>query len=50
MLRDPRGAAMSQAAEKLSRLIAQLAGDTSAADADAVRRRLAEIPIKPGRS
>jgi hypothetical protein len=46
-LLDPRGAELSQAAESLSRLIAQMQQDVRAADASSVRRRLANIPIKP---
>ena len=49
MLLDPRGAALSQAAERLSRLLAQLTGDIRAADATSARRHLAGIPIKPER-
>jgi hypothetical protein len=48
MLLDPRGAALSQQAEKLSRVIAQLTGDVQAANAVAARGHLADIPIKPG--
>ena len=46
-LLDPRGAHLSQAAERLSRLLAAVIGDVQSADAEAVRRRLAEIPIRP---
>jgi hypothetical protein len=46
-LLDPRGAELSQAAESLSRLIAQMQQDVRAADASSVRRRLANVPIKP---
>ncbi len=46
-LLDPRGATLSQQAEKLSRTLAALTADVSAADADAARRHLAEIPTKP---
>ena len=48
-LLDPRGATLSQQAEKLSRLLAQLIGDVRAADASGVRRHVAEIPIAPDR-
>lgn len=44
---DPRGAELSQAAERLSRLIAEMRQDVRAADASAVRQRVASIPIKP---
>ena len=46
-LRDPRGARLSQAAERLSRLVAAMSGDVGAADAASVRQRLADIPIAP---
>ena len=49
-LLDPRGAELSQAAEKLLRLLARLTGDVRSADATAVRQHLADIPIKPGES
>jgi len=44
-LLDPRGARLSQAAERLSRLLALTINDVGAADAEAVRRRITEIPI-----
>ena len=44
-LADPRGAELSQAAEKLLRLLAALTTAVSSADAAAVRRGLLEIPI-----
>jgi hypothetical protein len=44
-LLDPRGARLSQAAERLSRLIAVMINDVRAADAPAVRRGLAAVPI-----
>jgi hypothetical protein len=47
MLMDPRGAALSQSAEQLSRLIALLTGDVRTSDGTAARRRLGEIPILP---
>ena len=43
-LLDPRGAALSQAAERHSRLLALMIHDVQGADAGAARRRLAEIP------
>lgn len=48
-LADARGAALSQAAERLSRLIAVMMHDVRAANGAAVRRRLAEMPIAPER-
>jgi hypothetical protein len=50
MLLDPRGAALSQQAEQLSRLIATLIHDVRGADGESVRRRLADIPIRPHES
>jgi hypothetical protein len=47
-LADPRGAALSQQAEKLSRLIAGLISDVRDADGQSARIRLASVPIKPG--
>lgn len=47
MLQDPRGAALSQEAEQLSRLIASMIGDVGTADGDAARQRLASLPIVP---
>jgi hypothetical protein len=47
---DPRGAALSQAAEKLLRLLARLTEDVRSGDAGALRGHLAEIPIKPSES
>jgi hypothetical protein len=44
-LADPRGAHLSQAAERLSRLLAMTINDVVAADAGSVRRRLTEIPL-----
>ncbi len=46
-LSDPRGAALSQDAEKLSRLIASLLSDVRDADPAAARQHLGAIPIKP---
>lgn len=51
MLADPRGAQLSQSAERLSRLLAATIRDVRAADAGAVRRHLADNPLPPqGRS
>jgi hypothetical protein len=47
---DPRGAELSQAAERLSRLIAAMVRDVRAADAESVRQHLAKIPIAPSGS
>src|SRR4051812_36714310 len=44
-LLDPRGAHLSQAAERLSRLLAVTISDVVATDAGSVRRRLTEIPF-----
>jgi hypothetical protein len=41
------GAHLSQAAEKLSRLIAQMTDDVRGADAAAARMHLADVPIAP---
>jgi hypothetical protein len=49
VLLDPRGAHLSQAAERLSRLVATVIHDIRGADADSLRRRLTEIPILPSR-
>ena len=46
-LADPRGATLSQQAEKLSRLIASLVSDVRDADPTAARQHLSAIPIKP---
>jgi hypothetical protein len=46
-LADPRGAQLSQAAEHLSRLLAQMIDDVESADGRSVRRHLTEIPIVP---
>jgi hypothetical protein len=46
-LLDPRGAELSQAAERLSRLIATTIGDVRAADTQSVRQHLTTIPIAP---
>lgn len=47
VLRDPRGAGLSQDAEQLSRLIASMIGDVGSADGDSARHRLASLPILP---
>jgi len=47
MLQDARGAALSQEAEQLSRLIASMIGDVGTADGNAARQRLASLPIVP---
>ena len=44
---DARGAQLSQAAERLSRLLAAMTQDVRTADAPSVRRHLTEIPIVP---
>jgi hypothetical protein len=49
MLQDARGAALSQDAEQLSRLIASIVGDVTSADGHSVRRRLTMLPIVPQR-
>jgi hypothetical protein len=46
-LHDPRGAALSQNSERLSRLIADLMLDVADADGASARRHVAEIPIRP---
>jgi len=46
---DPRGAQLSQAAERLSRLIATIIDDVRAARAASVRQHLTEIPIMPSK-
>jgi hypothetical protein len=46
---DPRGAELSQAAERLSRLLAAMTQDVTRADTPSARRHLAEIPIAPGK-
>jgi hypothetical protein len=45
-LQDPRGAQLSQTAERLSRLVAAMMLDVTAADGDSARRRVSEIPIR----
>jgi hypothetical protein len=44
---DPGGAILSQLSERLSRLVAQLAQDVTAADGRAARAHLSQIPIQP---
>lgn len=46
-LLDPRGARLSEAADRLSRLLAVIMHDVASADADAVRRHMAAVPIVP---
>ena len=46
-LLDPRGAQLADAAGRLSRLLAVMMHEVEAADADAVRRQLAALPIAP---
>ncbi len=50
MLGDPRGAQLSQAAERLSRLLASTIHYVRAADSDGVRRCLADNPLHPSTS
>lgn len=50
MLADPRGATLSQAAERLSREIAAMMQSVRGADGGSVRRHLASIPIAPAES
>ena len=47
---DPRGAELSQAAERLSRLIAAMIHDVRVADATSLRKHLTTIPIVPSKS
>jgi hypothetical protein len=47
MLVDPRGASLSQSAERLSRLIARITEDVRTSDGAEARRHLADIPIRP---
>jgi hypothetical protein len=42
---DPRGARLSDAADQLSRLVAEMMSDVRAADAAGVRSHLAALPI-----
>jgi hypothetical protein len=49
-LQDPRGAALSQGAERLSRLLAGLMLDVAAANAASARQHVSEIPIRPSES
>lgn len=46
-LLDPRGARLSEAAERLSRLLASTMQDVRAADAASVRQHMDDIPIQP---
>ena len=43
MLSDPRGAQLSQVAEQMSRVVALMINDVTAANGAAVRKRLADI-------
>ena len=47
VLQDARGAALSQQAERLSRVVAGLLLDVAAADGVSARRRVNDIPIRP---
>jgi hypothetical protein len=47
MLQDARGAALSEDAEQLSRLIAAIIGDVGSADDQSARQRLTSLPIVP---
>jgi hypothetical protein len=47
MLEDPRGAALSQDAEQLSRLIATIISDVTSADGQSARQHLTTLPIVP---
>jgi hypothetical protein len=44
---DPRGAQLSQAAERFSRLLAAMMHDVRGADVRSVRQHLTEIPFGP---
>ena len=46
-LLDPRGAHLSQVAERLSRLLAAILLDVAAANGASARQHVAEIPISP---
>lgn len=46
-LADSRGADLSEAAERLSRLLALMIRDIEHRDASALRQRIAQIPIRP---
>lgn len=46
-LRDPRGASLSQSAERLSRLLAAMDADVAAANGASARQHEAEIPFRP---
>ena len=46
-LADVRGAHLSEAAERLSRLLALMIRDVEHRDASALRQRIAQIPIQP---
>jgi hypothetical protein len=44
LLADPRGAELSQSAERLSRLLAAMIGDVRRADGSSARRHFEDIP------
>lgn len=46
-LADARGARLSQAAERLSRLLSVMIRDIDQGDASALRQHVAQIPIRP---
>jgi len=46
-LQDPRGAALSVRAERLSRLLADLIADVGTADGASARQHVRQIPIRP---
>ena len=48
-LADSRGAHLSEAADRLSRLLALMILDVERRDASALRQRVAQIPIRPPR-
>jgi N-formylglutamate amidohydrolase len=48
VLQNPRGADLSQRAERLSRVVVQLLHDVEASDGSGLRRHLLGIPIVPG--
>ena len=48
-LLDGRGAALSQSAEQLSRVIAKIIGDVRDADGPSVRQAMSSIPLVPSR-
>jgi hypothetical protein len=46
-LQDPRGAELSERAERLSRLLANLIADVATADGASARQHVRQIPIRP---